>query len=230
MHIEPGVVDGAKILLSIATSAIACGLTVKACLETRKSSGTVALVQRSVIATFLVFCFFEVLWHHPVGISEVHLIMGSSLFLLFGAGPTAIGLTLGLLIQGLFFAPTDLPQFGINLTSLLLPLFALSYVARRVISPRTAYVDLSSQQVLKLSATFQGGVVAWVIFWTIYGQGFSVPTITSILSFGGAYIGVIVLESCLDLCLLAGAKRVHQLQGVRFFDSRLRVSDFQALR
>ena len=86
MHIEPGVVDGAKILLSVATSAIACGLTVKACLETRKSSGTAALVQRSVIATFLVFCFFEVLWHHPVGISEVHLIMGSSLFLLFGAG------------------------------------------------------------------------------------------------------------------------------------------------
>jgi ABC-type Co2+ transport system permease subunit len=196
MHIEPGVVDGAKIILSVATSAIACGLTIKACLETRKSSGTAVLVQRSVIATFLVFCFFEVLWHHPVGISEVHLIMGSSLFLLFGAGPTAIGLTLGLLIQGLLFAPTDLPQFGMNLTSLLLPLFALNYVARRVISPRTAYVDLSS-------------------------QGFSVPTITSILSFGGAYIGVIALESCLDLCLLAGAKRVHQLRGFSFFDSRL---------
>ena len=221
MHIEPGVVDGAKILLSVATSAIACGLTVKACLETRKSSGTAALVQRSVIATFLVFCFFEVLWHHPVGISEVHLIMGSSLFLLFGAGPTAIGLTLGLLIQGLFFAPTDLPQFGMNLTSLLLPLFALNYVARRIISPRTAYVDLSSQQVLKLSATFQSGVVAWVIFWTIYGQGFSVPAIASILSFGGAYIGVIVLESCLDLCLLGGAKRVRQIEGLSFFESRL---------
>jgi hypothetical protein len=108
-----------------------------------------------------------------------------------------------------------------NLTSLLLPLFALNYVARRVISPRTAYVDLSSQQVLKLSATFQGGVVAWVIFWTIYGQGFSVPTITSILSFGSAYIGVIVLESCFDLCLLAGAKRIREIQRFRFFDSRL---------
>ena len=147
--------------------------------------------------------------------------MGSSLFLLFGAGPTAIGLTLGLLIQGLLFAPTDLPQFGMNLTSLLLPLFALSYVARRVISPRTAYVDLSSQQVLKLSATFQGGVVAWVIFWTIYGQGISVPTMTSILSFGSAYLGVIVLESCLDLCLLAGAKQIRQIQGASLFDSRL---------
>lgn len=221
MHIEPGVVDGAKIILSVATSAIACGLTIKACLETRKSSGTAALVQRSVIATFLVFCFFEVFWHHPVGISEVHLIMGSSLFLLFGAGPTAIGLTLGLLIQGLLFAPTDLPQFGMNLTSLLLPLFALNYVARRVISPRTAYVDLSPQQVLKLSATFQGGVVAWVIFWTIYGQGISVPTMLSILSFGSAYIGVIVLESCFDLCLLAGAKRIRQIQGASLLDSRL---------
>jgi hypothetical protein len=51
MHIEPGVVDGAKMVLSVVTSAVACGLTIKACLETRKSSGTAALVQRSVIAT-----------------------------------------------------------------------------------------------------------------------------------------------------------------------------------
>ena len=186
-----------------------------------RSDGFSALVTRSFIATFLVFCSFEVLWHHPVGVSEVHLIMGSTLFLLFGAAPTALGLALGLLIQGVFFAPTDLPQLGMNLTSLLLPLFAMGAIAKRLIAPSTPYVDLTYHQTLKLSLVFQGGVVAWVAFWSVYGQGLSIPAMASILSFGSAYAGVIVLESCLDVCLLAGAKRIRQVQDVNFFNSRL---------
>ena len=221
MHIEPGVVDGAKILLSIGTASVAFALTAKAAIDMLRSDGFSALVTRSFIATFLVFCSFEVLWHHPVGVSEVHLIMGSTLFLLFGAAPTALGLALGLLIQGVFFAPTDLPQLGMNLTSLLLPLFAMGGIAKRLIAPSTPYVDLTYRQTLKLSLVFQGGVVAWVVFWSVYGQGLSIPAMASILSFGSAYAGVIVLESCLDVCLLAGAKRIRQVQDVNFFNSRL---------
>lgn len=221
MHIEPGVVDGAKILLSIGTASVAFALTAKAAIDMLRSDGFSALVTRSFIATFLVFCSFEVLWHHPVGVSEVHLIMGSTLFLLFGAAPTALGLALGLLIQGVFFAPTDLPQLGMNLTSLLLPLFAMGAIAKRLIAPSTPYVDLTYRQTLKLSLVFQGGVVAWVAFWSVYGQGLSIPAMASILSFGSAYAGVIVLESCLDVCLLAGAKRIRQVQDVNFFNSRL---------
>ena len=221
MHIEPGVVDGAKILLSIGTASVAFALTAKAAIDMLRSDGFSALVTRSFIATFLVFCSFEVLWHHPVGVSEVHLIMGSTLFLLFGAAPTALGLALGLLIQGVFFAPTDLPQLGMNLTSLLLPLFAMGGIAKRLIAPSTPYVDLTYRQTLKLSLVFQGGVVAWVAFWSVYGQGLSIPAMASILSFGSAYAGVIVLESCLDVCLLAGAKRIRQVQDVNFFNSRL---------
>ena len=221
MHIEPGVVDGAKILLSIGTASVAFALTAKAAIDMLRSDGFSALVTRSFIATFLVFCSFEVLWHHPVGVSEVHLIMGSTLFLLFGAAPTALGLALGLLIQGVFFAPTDLPQLGMNLTSLLLPLFAMGAIAKRLIAPSTPYVDLTYHQTLKLSLVFQGGVVAWVAFWSVYGQGLSIPAMASILSFGSAYAGVIVLESCLDVCLLAGAKRIRQVQDVNFFNSRL---------
>ncbi len=41
----------------------------------------------------------------PVGVSEVHLILGTTLFLMLGAAPAAIGLAAGLLVQGLFFAP-----------------------------------------------------------------------------------------------------------------------------
>jgi hypothetical protein len=221
MHIEPGVVDGAKILLSIGTASVAFALTAKAAIDMLRSDGFSALVTRSFIATFLVFCSFEVLWHHPVGVSEVHLIMGSTLFLLFGAAPTALGLALGLLIQGVFFAPTDLPQLGMNLTSLLLPLFAMGAIAKRLIAPSTPYVDLTYPQTLKLSLVFQGGVVAWVAFWSVYGQGLSIPAMASILSFASAYAGVIVLESCLDVCLLAGAKRIRQVQDVNFFNSRL---------
>ena len=96
MHIEPGVVDGAKIVLSYATAAASFGLAAKMAMDTiRKDGGMAALLTRSVITTALVFSFFELLPHYPVGVSEVHLILGSTLFLIFGAGPAAIGLALG---------------------------------------------------------------------------------------------------------------------------------------
>lgn len=221
MHIEPGVVDGAKILLSVGTASVACTLAVKAIIDTLRSDGVSALIKRTLMTTLLVFLSFEVLWHHPVGVSEVHLIMGSTLFLLFGAAPTALGLTLGLFIQGIFFAPTDLPQFGMNLTSLLLPLFAMSLVARQIIKPSTAYVDLSYRQTLKLSLVFQGGVVAWVAFWTLYGQGLYATNWEGLASFAAAYSAVILIEPLLDLCVLAMAKHINSKSMYALFTPRL---------
>ena len=134
MHIEPGVVDGAKIVLSYATAAASFGLAAKMALDSiRRDGGPGAFVVRSVIATALVFSFFELLPHYPVGVSEVHLILGSTLFLILGAGPAAIGLALGLLIQGVFFAPFDLPQYGMNVTTLLVPLYGVNLLAKRII-------------------------------------------------------------------------------------------------
>jgi hypothetical protein len=221
MHIEPGVVDGAKILLSVGTASVACALTVEAIIDTLRSNGVSALINRTLMTTFLVFLSFEVLWHHPVGVSEVHLIMGSTLFLLFGVAPTALGLTLGLLIQGIFFAPTDLPQFGMNLTSLLLPLFAMSLVARQIVKPSIAYVDLSYRQTLKLSLVFQGGVVTWVAFWTLYGQGVSATNWEALASFAAAYGIVVVIEPLLDLGVLAIAKQMDSKDIRALFASRL---------
>ncbi len=221
MHIEPGVVDGAKILLSVGTASVACALTVKVIIDTLRSDGVSALIKRTLMTTLLVFLSFEVLWHHPVGVSEVHLIMGSTLFLLFGAAPTALGLTLGLFVQGIFFAPTDLPQFGMNLTSLLLPLFVMSLVARQIIKPSTAYVDLSYRQTLKLSLVFQGGVVAWVAFWTLYGQGLYATNWEGLASFAAAYGAVILIEPLLDLCVLAMAKHMNSKSMYALFTPRL---------
>jgi len=219
MHIEPGIVSGAKIVLSYATAATAGLYTLKTTYQTLRAQGGAALALRSAMATAGVFTFFQILPHYPVGVSEVHLILGSTLFLMLGAAPAAIGLALGLLIQGLFFAPLDLPQYGMNLTTLLVPLFGLQALARRLIAPRTAYVDLRYGQALALSTAYQGGIVAWVAFWAIYGQGLAAAG--QVLTFGAAYMTVIALEPLVDLAVLAAAKRLHALKGSIWVTPRL---------
>jgi ABC-type Co2+ transport system permease subunit len=222
MHIEPGVVDGAKIALSYATAVASFGLVGKMAYDNIKTNGGVsALVMRSVITTALVFSFFEVLPHHPVGVSEVHLILGSTLLLLFGSGAAAIGLALGLLIQGLFFAPFDLPQYGMNVTTLLVPLWAISALAKRIIPAKTAYVDLKYSQALALSTAYQGGIVAWVAFWALYGHGFTAANLASIGSFGLAYMSVIIIEPLADLAVLAVAKALNKASSGPLFNNRL---------
>lgn len=221
MHIEPGVVDGAKIVLSYATAAGAGGYALKTAWQHVKERGTASLLLATAATTALVFAFFEVLPHVPVGVSEVHLILGSTLFLLFGAAPAALGLALGLLIQGLFFAPFDLPQYGMNVTTLLVPLFALQYMAGRTIAPQTRYVDLRYRQALTLSVTYQAGIVSWVAFWALYGEGVSAQTLSSIGMFGAAYLTVILVEPLADLAVLAGAKAAERVRQGSWLEPRL---------
>ncbi len=221
MHIEPGIVEGAKLTLGFAAAAGAMGYSAKLALETAKRDGVAPLAVRALITTVLVFCFFQVLPHYPVGISEVHFILGSTLFLMFGAAPAAFGLAAGLLVQGLFFAPADLPQYGMNVTSLLVPLLAVNELARRVIPANTAYKDVTYGQAFKLSTAFQGGVVAWVGFWAFYGQGFGAENLTNVVAFGSAYMSVVLIEPVLDLAVLAVAKTLHQLADSKVFHARL---------
>lgn len=221
MHIEPGIVHGAKMALAYATAAGGATYAAKMALDSIRENGVASLAVRSVLATVGTFVFFELLPHFPVGVSEVHFILGSTLLLMLGAAPAAIGLALGLLIQGLFFAPTDLPMYFVNLTTLLVPLLAISALAKKVIAPGTRYVDLSYAQALKLSTAFQGGVVAWVAFWAFYGQGFGAETMTSVLAFGGAYMMVVLIEPLVDLAVLAGAKSLKGLKGSGLVNPRV---------
>jgi len=224
MHIEPGLVDGAKIALSYATGAASLAYASRLALALAQGAGATALLLRTALATALVFCFFEVFPHHPVGVSEVHLILGTTLMLLFGAAPAALGLAGGLLVQSLFFAPADLPQYGMNVTTLLVPLFATAALARRVIPARVAYVDIRYGPALKLSLAYQGGIVLWVGFWALYGRGMEAGNLSSIGSFGAAYMAVVLLEPLVDLGVLAVAKRLHQLKGSPVVEPRLYVA------
>ncbi len=221
MHIEPGVVDGIKMVFAYATATGAAGYTAKLALNDLAKSNVAAFGLRTGLATIGAFVFFELLPHFPVGISEVHFILGTTLFLLLGAAPAALGLALGLLIQGALFAPTDLPMFFVNVTTLLVPLFAISALANRIIPKDRAYVDLDFSDVLKLSGLYQGGVVAWVAFWAFYGQGVTAETFGVVWTFGTAYMLVVLIEPIADLVILAAAKALRGTPTDRLFAPRL---------
>ncbi|MBU2981646.1 energy-coupling factor ABC transporter permease [Lentibacter algarum] len=209
MHIEPGVVDAAKMGFAYATAAGAGAYTVKLAVTDLAKRNIVSLAVRTLIAAIGTFIFFEVLPHFAVGISEVHFILGTTLLLVLGAAPAAMGLALGLLLQGMFFAPSDMPMYFVNVTTLLVPLFVMQALASRIIPEGKAFVDLDYADVLKLSATFQAGVVAWVAFWAFYGQGVSAETFSLVSTFGAAYMLVVIIEPVADLIVLAAAKSLR---------------------
>jgi len=221
MHIEAGVVAGAKMILSYGTAAGVLGVGAKLAWENVKDNGLVSFALKSIIATIIVFCCFEVLPHYPIGVSEVHLILGTTIFLVFGVAPAMLGLAAGLLIQGLFFAQFDLPQYGINVTTLLASMIALNYAVKTIIPKGTAYKDISYSQMLKMSIVWEGAIVSWVAFWALYGQGFSVENLHSIATFGGAYMSVIILEPLVDLAVLSAVKAFNMTKCNIFFDKKL---------
>jgi len=108
-----------------------------------------------------------------------------------------------------------------NLTTLLLPLYAMSLLAKRIIPEGTAYKDISYLQALKLSSTYQAGIVAWVAFWAFYGQGFGAESLASVASFGAAYMLVILFEPLADLAVLAAAKSLTGAKKSGLFTPRL---------
>ena len=222
MHIEAGVVDGAKMILSYATGAAVIGTTAKVAWDNIKENGFISLILKSIIATAIVFSCFEVLPHYPIGVSEVHLILGTTIYLVFGLAPAAIGLTLGLLIQGLFFAQFDLPQYGINVTTLLASMFALNFAAKKIIPEGVAYKDISYSQLLKLSVIWEGSIVSWVAFWAFYGQGFGAENLQNVLTFGAAYMSVIIIEPLVDIAVLAAVKAYTKTKECAYlFDKQL---------
>jgi hypothetical protein len=80
---------------------------------------------------------------------------------------------------------------------------------------------LKYTQALALSTSYQAGIVAWVTFWAVYGHGFTAGNLSSIATFGGAYMLVIIVEPLADLLVLAAAKAINALRGSAFIERRL---------
>jgi ABC-type Co2+ transport system permease subunit len=222
MHIEPGVVNGVKIGLSYLTGAAAIAIGLKLLIQRMFNNTSVLLtVVRCLITTVFVFSFFEILPQYPLGVSEVHFIFGATLFLFFGAGATAFGLVAGLSLQGLLLAPSDLPQLYINISTLLFPLFAVSYISKKIIPANIAYTDLKYRHVISLTSIYQGGIILWVAFWCFYGQGFNQETFYNVGIFSLAYSTVIGIECLLDVGLLATLKSYKKRSLPSVFNKRL---------
>ena len=221
MHIEAGVVSGAKMLLGYASAAGSFWFLAKEALKNISEYGIMSFILKSIIATAIIFSCFEIFPHYPVGVSEVHLILGTTIYLVFGLAPAMVGLSLGLLIQGLFFAPFDLPQYGINVTTLLASMIFLNIVAKKVIPQNIAYKDISYSQMLKLSIAWEGSIVSWVAFWAFYGQGFGIENISNVATFMGAYMGVVIIEPLIDLTILALIKTITKSNCNILLDKRV---------
>jgi len=97
----------------------------------------------------------------------------------------------------------------------------MAALAKKVIPSNTAYKDLTYTQTLKLSLVYQGGIVSWVAFWALYGQGFGAENLVAVSSFGAAYMTVVILEPLIDLAILAAAKTWHGLQNSGMVTPRL---------
>ena len=104
----------------------------------------------------------------------------------------------------------DLPQYGINVTTLLASMFMLNIAVKKIIPAGTAYKDISYSQMLKMSIVWEGAIVSWVAFWALYGQGFGAENLANIASFGGAYMSVIILEPLVDIAVLTAFKAYNK--------------------
>lgn len=217
MHIEPGFVTPAKVMLANGTAL-----------------GILAFRGRSLITepdifvkTLIAACFFTLFmqsFHRPIGPSELHFIGASALYLTLGFVPTLIGFAVGLLFQGLLFAPTDLYHLGVNALSLMLPLMGVHAAMGRKLFDQSARQRVRWSTILKLDAVYYGGVTAMVGFWLLM-SGVATP-FSAWLTWASSYLIVVVLEPFVTYGILKGLQTMKENPRITRFSiaHRLNVS------
>ncbi len=207
MHIEPGVLDAAKI--ASANIAAVGTLGASAYGFIRRPAD---LVKTALAAVF--FSVFMQVWHMQVGPSELHLIGASAIYFTFGFLPTLFGFAIGLALQGLLFEPQDLVHLGVNSLSLMVPLIAVhTAFGHRFFERDGAQTKWAS--VLKFDAAYYSGVVAMVGFWLALGQ--EATPFQSWATFALSYLPLTLVEPLFTLVVLKGLKRFEGAAPVRAF-------------
>lgn len=205
MHIEPGYVASAKILAANLAAAALLGSQSIHLLKAPQ------LVVRSLIAGVLFLLFMQA-FHLPVGPSELHFLGAMPLYLALGFVPALFGFAIGLLAQGLLFAPADLVHIGVNTLSLAVPLTLVhATLGKRLLAAR-ARLDLRA--VLKLDAAFYSGVTLMVGFWLAVGE--VATPLSAWLAFASSYAAIVTVEPLLTLLVVAAIARGQHHAAVRF--------------
>ena len=100
MHIEPGFVAPAKVMLA---NAGAVGVVVWGCWQQLRTTVKFpALLARTILATGFFSLFMQSV-SASVGPSELHFVGAMVMYLTLGFLPTLVGFAAGLLLQGLIF-------------------------------------------------------------------------------------------------------------------------------
>lgn len=205
MHIEPGVLDAAKIA---SANAAAFGTLGAAAWGFARRPGDLA---KTLLAAGFFSVFMQV-WHMPVGPSELHLVGASAIYFAFGFLPTLFGFALGLALQGLLFEPQDLVHLGVNSLSLMIPLIAVHAAFGRRFFAREA-LQTRWSSVLAFDAAYYAGVVAMVGFWLALGR--EATPLQSWTTFAASYLPLVVLEPLFTLLVVKGLKRFESVPAVQ---------------
>lgn len=197
MHIEPGILNAAKVLYANVTAIATL------------AAFSPKLIKRpdNLIKTLLAAAFFSVfmeVFHLPVGASELHFVGASAVYFMFGFIPTLFGFAIGLLLQGLLFEPQDLVHLGVNSLSLILPLIAAhGLLGRRFFTEGGRSIRWA--EVVKFDAVYYTGVVAMVGFWLSLGEE---PTpLSNWALFAVSYLPLVLCEPLFTCLVVRTVKR-----------------------
>lgn len=200
MHIEPGYLADAKIA---AANVAAIGLLASQC-------GRLAKTPQAIARTLLAAVFFTLLmqaFHLPAGPSELHFVGALPIYLRLGFAPTLFGFALGLLLQGMLFAPADLVHLSVNTLSLALPLCLLHAAAGK----RPSDPDLGT--ILRLDAVYYGGVTLMVGFWLTIGE--AATPFAAWAAFAASYGSVAIAEPISTWGIVRGLARLRNGAALR---------------
>lgn len=200
MHIEPGVLNTAKVISANAAALATLAVHVRGMIQ-----APLDLLKTVMAAAF--FSIFMEIWHMPVGPSELHFIGASAIYFIFGFRPTLFGFAFGLLLQGVLFEPQDLVHLGVNALSLMIPLIAVHATVGQALFASSQGRKLTLATILRFDALYYSGVVGMVGFWLFLSQD-TVP-LTDWGVFALSYVPLMVLEPCFTWIVFRQLKRVE---------------------
>jgi ABC-type Co2+ transport system permease subunit len=198
VHIEPGIITPAKILLA---NISALGLLT---LHARGLLRQPADLIRTLIAA-LFFSVFMQSFHLPVGPSELHFVGAMAIYLTLGFLPTLYGFALGLLLQGVLFDPMDLQHLAVNALSLMLPLLAVHYGLGRKLRDAANGRRIGWATIIKLDAIYYSGVTLMVGFWLLAAE--VATPFAAWVAFTASYLAIVAIEPLVTYGVLRLLKR-----------------------
>ncbi|MCO5762580.1 MAG: energy-coupling factor ABC transporter permease [Chromatiaceae bacterium] len=198
MHIEPGLVAPAKVLIANVSALGLLGFYARGLIRQ----------PADLIRTLLAALFFSVFmqgFHLSVGPSELHFVGAMAMYLTLGFLPTLYGFALGLLLQGLIFDPIDLPHLAVNSLSLILPLLAVHYGLGRRLRDAAQGKRIRWATIVKLDAAYYSGVTLMVGFWLALAE--VATPFAAWATFAASYLAIVAVEPLVTYGALRLLKR-----------------------